>query len=158
MSYQFIGLSAEKFQPYFKMSNAELDTHNAKMLIADDDEYPCRVSLNDATKGDRLILVNYEHLPVSSPYRSAHAIYVAEGSKETSTLYAKVPKPILRSTVSIRAFDADDMMINADITAGKEAEKLILRFFENPDTAYLHVHYAKRGCFAARVCRAGSSV
>jgi hypothetical protein len=28
------------------------------------------------------------------------------------------------------------------------------RFFANADVAYIHAHYAKRGCFAARFDRA----
>lgn len=28
------------------------------------------------------------------------------------------------------------------------------RFFSNPAVAYLHAHYAKRGCYAARIVRA----
>jgi hypothetical protein len=31
---------------------------------------------------------------------------------------------------------------------------LIDRFFDNPNVAYLHAHYAKRGCYAARIDRA----
>jgi hypothetical protein len=29
-----------------------------------------------------------------------------------------------------------------------------VRFFVNPDIAYLQAHYAKRGCYAARISRA----
>ena len=37
---------------------------------------------------------------------------------------------------------------------GAQAEALIARFFENPNVAYIHAHYARRGCFAARIDRA----
>ena len=40
---------------------------------------PCRISLTDSEPGDELILINYEHHPVSSPYRIRFAIHVREG-------------------------------------------------------------------------------
>ena len=43
--------------------------------------YPCRISLTDAREGDELLLVNYEHHPVHSPYRMSYAIYVRKGEE-----------------------------------------------------------------------------
>jgi hypothetical protein len=37
---------------------------------------------------------------------------------------------------------------------GGAAESLIERLLSNPQTAYVHAHYAKYGCFAARIDRA----
>jgi len=44
-------------------------------------------------------------------------------------------------------------MLDADLIDGSKLDILINSFFENPDVAYLHAHYAKRGCFAARITR-----
>jgi hypothetical protein len=46
------------------------------------------------------------------------------------------------------------MMIDADVVEGRAAAALFERFLENPAASYLHVHNAKRGCYAARVERA----
>jgi hypothetical protein len=46
------------------------------------------------------------------------------------------------------------MMRAADIVEGARAEGLIATLFEDPDIAYLHAHYAKWGCYAARIDRA----
>ena len=56
--------------------------------------------------------------------------------------------------ISLRAFDKDDLMIDADIADGREVKALIARLFADARVAYLHAHYAKRGCYAARVDRA----
>ena len=45
-------------------------------------------------------------------------------------------------------------MIDAELVDGRDLEGLIERFLSNPDAAYLHAHYAKRGCYAARIDRA----
>lgn len=44
-------------------------------------------------------------------------------------------------------------MRDADLIDGADIETLIERLFADPATAYLHAHYAKRGCFAARIDR-----
>jgi len=46
------------------------------------------------------------------------------------------------------------MMIDAGLVDGTELESLIALLLANDAAAYLQVHYAKRGCYAARVDRA----
>jgi hypothetical protein len=60
----------------------------------------------------------------------------------------------VRKHLSLRAFDAEDMMIDADVVPGAEVEALAQKFFGNPKVRYLHAHNAGRGCFAARIDRA----
>jgi hypothetical protein len=59
-----------------------------------------------------------------------------------------------RRLLSLRAFDDKGMMIDADVAPGAEAEPIIERLLGDARTAYVHAHYAKRGCFAARIERA----
>jgi hypothetical protein len=56
--------------------------------------------------------------------------------------------------MSLRAFNEEGEMLDADLAADGEIEPLILRLLAKPEVAYLHAHYAKRGCYAARVDRA----
>jgi hypothetical protein len=65
-----------------------------------------------------------------------------------------VPDAMRRRLLSLRAFDAAGMMIDADIVDGLDAESLIDRLLADRRAAYLHAHYARRGCFAARIDRA----
>ena len=55
--------------------------------------------------------------------------------------------------LSLRAFDNDHMMVDADVVDGAEAEPVIERLLANARTAYVHAHYAKAGCYAARIER-----
>jgi hypothetical protein len=75
MNFRIRGLEAEQFSHLFALSEAELAAQGALRKIADG-PCPCRVSLTDATPGDEVILVNYEHHAVASPYRMRFAIYV----------------------------------------------------------------------------------
>lgn len=156
MTFQLMGLPAESFAPYFAMSEADLQVEGAEMLIADNSDpgFPCRVSVQHATPGERVVLLNYAHLPVNTPYRSAHAIFVAETSAQATLGVNEVPAPLLVRTLSVRAFDKAHMMIDADVVEGRGASNLIERFFTDPATDYIHIHYAKRGCYAAKAVRA----
>ncbi|WP_423604750.1 DUF1203 domain-containing protein [Sphingomonas sp. MS122] len=154
MSYVITGLDPTPFRHLYGLSDAELATAGAVRMIADKKPgYPCRVTLEDAEPGAAVLLVNHEHLPVDTPYRARHAIFVAEGAETPARHADAIPEQLLSRLLSVRAFDADDMMIDAEVLDGAGLETEIARMFDDPRTAYLHVHNARRGCFAARVDR-----
>ena len=107
----------------------------------------------DSRPGDELILPNYEHHAVASPYRMRFAIYVREG-EETFDAVGAVPEQLRQRMLAVRAFDADAMMIGCGLVEGEKLENAIERQFADPRAAYLHVHFAAPGCYAARIERA----
>jgi transcriptional regulator len=56
--------------------------------------------------------------------------------------------------LSVRAYDSDGSMVDADVVDGVAVETLLARLFDRADTSYVHVHFARRGCYACRVERA----
>ena len=77
MTFQIHALPSEPFSKFFAMSDETLSKLNAKREIVQScPGTPCRVSLEDARNGETVVLVNYEHLSVASPYKSSHAIFV----------------------------------------------------------------------------------
>lgn len=154
MSFRITGLPAEPFRELFALSDAELATRGALRRIADAKPgFPCRISLTDAEPGDEVILVHFEHHAAASPFRASHAIYVRRG-ETTYDAVDQVPQQLQTRLLSVRAYDGDGMMIAADVVAGSELEPLIERLFGDSRARYLHVHYARQGCYAARVERA----
>ena len=155
MTFQIEALRPEDFAAFFKMSDAELARNNArKMVVTVSPGTPCRVSLADAEVGETVVLVNYEHQPANSPYRSRHAIFVRQGVQQAHPAVDEVPKVLLSRLISLRLFDHDDMMVDADVVPGTELKDAIVQAFTNRGVSYLHLHYAKPGCFAASVKRA----
>jgi hypothetical protein len=155
MSFRIQGLPAEPFAPLFALSDEELAARSAVRRIADQRKpgYPCRVSLTDSEPGDELLLVNYEHHPVDSPYRMRFAIYVRKG-EQTYDAVDRVPEQLRLRKLAVRAWDADAMMVGHELVDGRELESAIDRLFANPKAEYLHVHFASPGCYAAKVERA----
>lgn len=155
MHFRIRGLPAEEFAPLFALSDAGLAEHGAVRRIAEPREpgFPCRVSLTDSRPGDELILVNYEHHPVDSPYRMRFAIFVRKGDRTYDALDT-VPEQLRKRTLAVRAFDAAGMMLGVELVDGAKLEDAIGRLFADPCAAYLHIHFAAPGCYAARVERA----
>jgi hypothetical protein len=152
MNFRITGLPAEKFSHLFALTDAELAAQGAVRKIADG-PHPCRISLTDAAPGDEVILTNYEHHAVASPYRMRFAIYVRPG-EETFDGVDTVPDQLRRRTLAVRGFDAHGMLRGWEIVEGIWLEEAIARQFADPAASYLHVHYAAPGCYAARVERA----
>ncbi len=152
MHFRIQGLPAEQFAPLFALSDDALKERGAVRTIADGPR-PCRISLTDARPGDELILVNYEHHAVASPYRMRFAIYVRAGEATFDALDT-VPEQLRTRTLAVRGFDDGAMMTGWELTEGVKLEEAIERQFANPRTDYLHVHFAAPGCYAARIERA----
>jgi hypothetical protein len=154
MTFRITGLPAQRFAHLFGLPDAELARHQALRKTCDEKPgFPCRVSLEDAEPGESVLLVNYEHLAVDSPYRSRHAIYVRERLLPSYDEVDAIPPALLPRLLAVRGFDAGGMMIAADVVEGREMFPLVDRFLGNPEVAYLHAHFARRGCFAARIER-----
>jgi hypothetical protein len=154
MPFRVTGLDPAPFQPLFDLGEAELARRNIVRVVADQpDSAPCRISLEDAAPGEELLLMPYDHQPAASPFRASGPIFVR---RSASAAYESVdlPAALRRRTLSARAYDASAMMIDADLVEGAEADRLIGAWFERPEVAVVHLHYARRGCFAAAVRRA----
>lgn len=149
MSFRITGLPAEKFDHLFGLSDEELEQRGAVRRIAQHPA-PCRVSLTDATPGDEVILTNYEHHAVDSPYRMRFAIYVRRGEK-TYDAIDEVPEQLRKRQLAARAFDKGGMMVGWELVEGAKLEQAIERLLALPGAAYMHVHFAAPGCYAARV-------
>jgi hypothetical protein len=149
------GLSPEPFQALFNLSDEELENRRVKRYVAGSKPgFPCRVSLQDAEEGEEVILTNFVHLPSESPYRSTHAVYIRKGATAAASYQDALPEMLRGRLLSIRAFDANDMLVGADVVEGDRAEEVITKFFQDPEAQFLHVHFAKPGCYACRIDRA----
>ena len=154
MSFQISPLPYAPFAALFAADAAGLAAARARILIAGpDDGMPCRVSLEDATPGERVLLANHVHLDGDTPFRAAHAIYVREHAEAARPAPGDIPDQLRRRLLSARAFDAAGMMIAADVAEGTAIEPVIERLLGMPDTGFLHLHFARQGCYAARVDR-----
>lgn len=155
MDFTISALDAKQFSHLFELDESQLASLDIRrMEVNAHPGFPCRVSLEDAQIGERVLLLNYEHLPAASPYRSRHAIFVRESVATAQTKTNEIPQSLRIRLLSIRAFNDVGMMVDADVVHGREAVPVIKNMLSSPSTSYLHIHNAKPGCYAARVDRA----
>ena len=155
-TFRLVGLAAENFEPFFAMGDAELAALGARRVVADAPTgFPCRVSLVDADPGDELLLLPHEHLSTGSPYRASGPVYVRRGAARAVLAPGVIPPYVTRRVMSVRAYDAADMMVDADVCEGAQVREVLERFVADEAVAFIHLHNAKRGCFSCRVERVG---
>jgi hypothetical protein len=155
MTFRITGLDAKPFEHLFGLSDEALAAHNAKRYVADSKPgFPCRVTLEDAEPGETLLLVPHTHQTSQTAYASKGPIFIRERPIGRTEWRNEVPEQLKVRLISLRAYDHDGMMIDADVVDGKELQPLIERFLANDEASYLHAHFARRGCYAALIERA----
>jgi hypothetical protein len=152
MNFRILGLPADDFTRLFELSDDDLAKIGGVRRTADGN-YPCRVSLTDSQPGDQLLLINYEHHPVDSPYRMRFAIFVREGD-QTYDKVNEIPEQLRKRMLAARSFDASGMMVDFRLVDGQELEPAIEKLLTPSNVDYLHIHFAAAGCYAAKVERA----
>lgn len=155
MSFIIKGLDPEEFRPLFSLDDAALAARGIIARTADKKPgFPCRISLEDADPGERVLLLNYESHKAATPYRSAYAIYVRDCAA-AGVFKDALPPVMERRPIALRIFDAKGMLIGADMgREGAETKAKIMAIFDNPAASYVHAHNAMHGCFSAEIRRA----
>lgn len=154
MSLRITGLDPAPFRRLRDLPDDELLASGARRVIADAHPgYPDRVTQRNADPGETLLPVDHVHQPAPGSYRASHVIFVLERATEPATFVDEVPDAIRRRPVSLRGYDRGHDMVDADLVDGERLVRLIERMLARADVAYLHAHYATRGCFAALVRR-----
>jgi len=154
MTFQIHSIPKEEFSHLIGLSDEELRKQNAtRQIVETTPGTPCRVSMTDAEVGETVILLNYCHQPANSPYKASHAIFIREAAEQARIEPNNVPDVLSTRLISIRLFNSEHMMIDANVIDGIKLADEINNAFYNNEIAYIHLHNAKPGCFAAKVTR-----
>ncbi|MBL8113702.1 MAG: DUF1203 domain-containing protein [Acidobacteria bacterium] len=156
MDFRIRGLDPAPFRSYFELSEDELARRGARRsIVTASPGTPCRVSLEDAPVGEEVVLLHYaHHTTESSPCRAAGPIFVRKAAGRAFDAVNEVPELFRTRLLSVRAYDDAGFMVAADVVEGTVLEGTIDKLLGKTSTAFLHVHYARPGCFACRVERA----
>jgi hypothetical protein len=153
MGFRIAGLDPAPFRHWRGLTDAELAHAGVRRVRVEDyPSAPCRISLDDARIGEEVLLFSFLHQPADTAYRQQGPIFVRD-TDERFEARDEIPPALARRPLSLRGFDREGMMIEADVVDGAAAAAMIERFFANAAVDYIHAHYARRGCFAARIDR-----
>ena len=154
MSYTLRGLEPALFEPLFALDEEAFASRGMRWMSVDAPVgFPCRISLEDAPVGERVLLLPFVHQDSRTAYRASGPIFVRRGVAEARRITGELPPYLTRRILSVRAYDSKDDMVEADVVEGAVAAPLIERFLARADVSYLHLHFAKRGCYACRADR-----
>jgi len=127
---------------------------DARVVVADEPgSYPCRRCLTDAAVGDQLLLLPYDPFPGRSPYAGDGPVFVHADGCEPHTPGDDVPDQLRSRLLAVRGYDAGSMMTTSDVVHGALVEDALKDAFADQTTDFVHVHFARPGCFACRVDR-----
>jgi hypothetical protein len=102
-----------------------------------------------------LLLLPFEHLSARSPYRASGPVYVRARARRAVLEPGVIPPYVTRRLMSVRAYDASDMMVAGEVCEGAGVQATLERLMGDDAVAYVHLHNAGRGCFSCRVERVG---
>ncbi|HYE28454.1 MAG TPA: DUF1203 domain-containing protein [Allosphingosinicella sp.] len=154
MTYRIEGLPREAYAGLLGLTDEELAERGALRVTADAKPgFPCRVALEDAEPGERLILFNHVSNDVPTPFRAAHAIYVREAPGAPACYVDETPPVFDGRVISLRGFDGEGLLRDAVLASPGEADSKIRALFQRSEIAEIHAHNAAAGCFAARIVR-----
>jgi hypothetical protein len=127
---------------------------DSPVYVADEKpSFPCRQCLRDAEIGEELLLVSYDPFEIDSPYRSASPIFLHRAPCAPPADLGLLPEQLTARQLSVRAFDAQALMIDAAIVQGDLLDETLGRMLADAACDHVHVHNATRGCWAVRVDR-----
>lgn len=131
----------------------EANAPDHAVVIADSPHgYPCRHCLRWAQLGERMILFPFAAIPPGRPYSETGPIFVHAEPCERYAATDEFPAGF-REGRAIRAYNSDHDIIAAEIANGDGPEAVIERFLQKPETAFVHVRSATRGCFTMEIER-----
>lgn len=152
--FQVIGLERQAFTSFFAMSDEALSAHNAYLTVADAKPgYPCRVSLVDAEKNDRILVINHRHHNVDSPYQASGPIFVREVAENCQLKINEIPEVLKHRLLSLRGYHSNGNMAAATTCQSDQLRSVITNIFDDRHIEYLHVHNANPGCYACKIVR-----
>lgn len=154
MNFQINALSHQPFQHLFNLNDVELkDIGGVRMIVNENPGFPCRVSLEDATIGEEVLLIPFEHHKTNSPYQAKGPIFIRKGIKQRVLQQNETPKMLEHRLLSYRGYDKNGIMKSAITSEEKETKNIIEKIFNDDNIAYIHIHNSSPGCFNCEVKR-----
>jgi len=150
--YRVVPLPTEFADAARRAAQAGARDH-ACVMVDSPTGYPCRHCLRWAQPGEQVILFPYASIPAGCPYAEMGPIFVHAQPCPRYELTEQYPADFRGGRV-IRAYDREQNMIAGEIVNGRKPETVIEKLFENPETEFIQVRSADRGCFTFGIERA----
>ena len=99
-----------------------------------------------------MILFPFAAIPAGRPYSESGPIFVHADPCQRYGATEEYPVEFREGRV-VRAYNSQHDMIAAKVANGVGPEALIERFLQMPETAFIHIRSASRGCYTMGIER-----
>lgn len=151
LNYRIVPLATEVAETAQRTAALGTADH-AVLLAASPTGYPCRHCLRWATPGERVILFPFASVPPGHAYSETGPIFVHAEPCARYADTATFPSAFREGRV-LRAYDSTHQMIDAAVVDDEEPEAVIEKLLQNPETDFIHVRSATRGCYTMGIER-----
>lgn len=152
-NYRFVALDTDRLQSLRRRDGRADGLRPCRKTVEPDGVAPCRHCLKDAGPGETVILTSLSPFSGTGPYNERGPIFLHEASCSRATPSTAIPEIVANRLVIIRAYSEKEEIIDADLTEGRDADRLIERLLANKNASFLHVRTARYGCYLCRVER-----
>jgi len=114
--------------------------------------FPCRHCLRDAEPGERMLLASHSPFALPGPYKEVGPVFV---HADACARFAgsELPLQLRRRLLAVRGYDRAQSLVDFAVVEGAAVDGELERLLARDDVAFVHVRFARPGCFAARIER-----
>lgn len=119
--------------------------------------FPCRHCLRDAEPGEAMLLASHSPFALPGPYREVGPVFVHAASCPRWRGDA-IPPQLRRRLLALRGYDRGQRIVDAVVVEGAAMDEELARILGRDDVDFVHVRFARTGCFACRIdrCQGGA--
>ena len=150
-NFRVVPLNSEIAEEARRKAHAGAPDH-AILEVDSPTGYPCRHCLQWVQPGEQVVLFPYTSIPAGRPYSESGPIFVHAEACERYAATDRYPENF-RSQRVLRAYDANDDMIDALVVSDDQPEAVIEHLFQNPQTSFLQARSVTRGCYTFKIER-----
>jgi Protein of unknown function (DUF1203) len=115
--------------------------------------FPCRHCLRDAEPGEPMLLASHSPFAQPGPYKEVGPLFV-HATPCARFGGGEVPLQLRRRLLALRGYDRAQSLVDGVVVEGAALEGALETLFARADVDWVHVRFAKPGCFACRIERA----
>jgi hypothetical protein len=120
--------------------------------------YPCRLTLEEARPGERILLCRHRPFEAITPYTEEGPIFARPDAAPARLPPGALPPFMaMRKLLSVRRYDRAGAIAGADVVRPDDCAEAIAQALEDDAVAYVHVRNAGYGCFLFRADRVAKS-
>lgn len=132
-----------------------VDEHGNRLtpIVADKPAaFPCRHCLRDAEPGEAMLLASHSPFAQPGPYKEVGPVFV---HARACARFAggEVPLQLRRRLLALRGYDRAQSLVDGVVVEGAALEGALAALFARADVDWVHVRFARPGCFACRIER-----